>query len=181
MLNHLKSHMLAYGIAAVVVVFFAGQAIIGSWQHKPSLIAPQPAEAAIDPASAEKVLGLEQKNEQLYAQNNQLSDQNGQLDEQNSQLRRENGQLHRQNGQLRQQITQLHEVIKEKDALAATQTRELGQRHHQLAEYERVLEAMKAQTPIIKQAALKQAETDAGLVKLARETLGVDVEVRECR
>ena len=181
MLNHLKSHILAYGLAAVVVIFFAGQAILWSWQPETNFIEPQSVEAAVDRISAEKVSGLELKNEQLYAQNNQLSEQNGQLDEQNSQLRHENTQLHQQNGQLRQKIIQLHEVIKEKDALAATQIRELGLRHQQLAEYEQVLEAMKAQTPIVKQAVLKQAETDAGLVKLARETLGVDVEVRECR
>lgn len=181
MLNHLKSHILAYGFAAVVVIFFAGQAILWSWQHETNFIEPQSVEAAVDRASAEKVLGLEQKNEQLYAQNNQLSEQNGQLAEKNGQLRQENNQLHRQNGQLRQQITQLQEAIKEKDALAATQVRELGLRHQQLANYEQALEAMKVQTPMVKQAVHKQAETDAGLVKLARETLGVEVQVKECR
>lgn len=181
MLNHLKSHVVAYSLAAVVVMFFTGQAVLWSWQNETNLMAPQPVEAAVDLASVEKISGLEQRNEELYAQNNQLNEQNEQLQDQNGQLRQQNGQLRHQNGQLREQITQLREVIKEKDELAATQTRELGLRHQQLAEYEQVLEAMKAQTPIIKQAVMKQAETDAGLVKLAKETLGVDVEVRECR
>ena len=167
MLNHLKSHVVAYSIAGVVVMFFTGQAVLWSWQSETNLIEPQSVEAAVDPASIERISGLEQRNQELYAQNNQLNEQND--------------QLQGQNGELRQQITQLQEVIKEKDELAATQIRELGLRHQQLAEYEQVLEAMKVQTPIIKQAVLKQTETDAGLVKLAKETLGVDVEVRECR
>lgn len=181
MLNHLKSHVVAYSLAAVVVIFFTGQAVIWSWQSETNLMEPQPVEAAVDLASLESVSGLEQRNQELYAQNSQLNEQNEQLEDKNGQLLQQNGQLRHQNGQLRQQITQLQEVIKEKDELAATQTRELGLRHKQLAEYEQVLEAMKVQTPIIKQAVLKQAETDAGLVKLAKETLGVDVEVRECR
>lgn len=181
MLNHLKSHIVAYGLAAVVVVFFTGQAIIRSWQQDTNFIEPQSVEAAVDMASLEKVSGLELKNQQLYAQNDQLQEQNDQLHEQNNELREQNGQLRHQNGQLHRQITQLQEAIKEKDELAVTQTRQLAQRHQQLAEYEQVLEAMRAQTPIVKQAVLKQAETDAGLVKLAKETLGVDVEVRECR
>ena len=181
MLNHLKSHVVAYSLAAVVVMFFTGQAIIWSWQHETNLLEPQPVEAAVDVASLEKVSGLEQKNQELYAQNNQLHEQNEQLHEKNGELRQQNGQLRHQNGQLRQQITQLQEVIKEKDALAATQSRELGLRHQQLADYEQALEAMKVQTPMVQEAVLKQTKTDAGLVKLARETLGIEVEVKECR
>lgn len=181
MLNHLKSHVVAYSLAAVVVMFFTGQAIIWSWQHETNLLEPQPVEAAVDLASLEKVSGLEQKNQELYAQNNQLHEQNEQLHEKNGELRQQNGQLRHQNGQLRQQITQLQEVIKEKDALAATQSRELGLRHQQLADYEQALEAMKVQTPMVQEAVLKQTKTDAGLVKLARETLGIEVEVKECR
>jgi tetratricopeptide (TPR) repeat protein len=181
MLNHLKSHVVAYSLAAVVVTFFTGQAVIWSWQHEANLMEPQPVEAAIELASVERISGLEQRNQELYAQNNQLNDQNEQLHDQNGQLRQQNGQLRQQNGQLRQQITQLQEVIKEKDALAATQVRELGLRHQQLANYEQALEAMKAQTPMVQEAVLKQTKTDAGLVKLARETLGIEVEVKECR
>lgn len=181
MLNHLKSHVVAYSLAAVVVMFFTGQAIIWSWQHETNLLEPQPVEAAVDVASTEKFAKLDQENQQLQEQNGRLYAQNDQLQEQNGRLRQQNGQLRQQNGQLRQQITQLQEVIKEKDALAATQSRELGKRHQQLADYEQALEAMKVQTPMVKQAVLKQAETDAGLVKLARETLGVEVEVKECR
>lgn len=188
MLNHLKSHVVAYSLAAVVVLFFAGQAIIWSSQHETNLIEPQSVEAAVDVASTEKFAKLDQENQQLqeqngrlHAQNNQLYAQNDQLQEQNGRLRQQNGQLRQQNGQLRQQITQLQEVIKEKDALAATQSRELGKRHQQLADYEQALEAMKVQTPMVQEAVLKQTKTDAGLVKLARETLGVAVEVRECR
>ena len=181
MLNHLKSHVVAYSLAAVVVMFFTGQALLWSWQHETNLMEPQPVEAAVDLASIERVSGLEQKNQDLYAQTNRLNDQNEQLREQNGQLRHQNGQLRQQNGQLHRQITQLQEVIKEKDALAATQMRELGLRHQQLANYEQALEAMKAQTPMVQEAVLKQTKTDAGLVKLARETLGVEVEVKECR
>ena len=181
MLNHFKSHVVAYSLAAVVVMFFTGQALIWSWQHETNLLEPQPVEAAVDAASLEKVSGLEQKNHELYAQNGQLQEQNGQLQEKNGELRQQNGQLRQQNGQLRQQITQLQEVIKEKDALAATQSRELGLRHQQLANYEQALEAMKVQTPMVQEAVLKQTKTDAGLVKLARETLGVEIEVKECR
>jgi regulator of replication initiation timing len=171
----------AYSLAAVVVMFFTGQALIWSWQHETNLLEPQPVEAAVEAASFEKVSGLEQKNQELYAQNSQLHEQNGQLQEKNGELRQQNGQLRQQNGQLRQQITQLQEVIKEKDALAATQSRELGLRHQQLANYEQALEAMKVQTPMVQEAVLKQTKTDAGLVKLARETLGVEIEVKECR
>ncbi|MBX3301639.1 MAG: hypothetical protein KF693_05440 [Nitrospira sp.] len=181
MLNHLKSHVMAYSLAAVVVMFFTGQALLWSWQQETNLMDPQPVEAAVDLASVEMVSGLEQRNQELYAQNDRLNGQNEQLREQNGQLRQQNGQLRQQNGQLRQQITQLQEVIKEKDALAATQIRELGLRHQQLANYEQALEAMKAQTPMVQEAVLKQTKTDAGLVKLARETLGVEVEVKECR
>lgn len=181
MLNHLKSHVMAYSLAAVVVMFFTGQAVIWSWQHETNLMEPQSVEAAVDLVSVEKISGLEQRNQELYAQNDQLRDQNQQLHDQNGQLRQQNGQLRQQNGQLRQQITQLQEVIKEKDALAATQARELGLRHQQLANYEQALEAMKVQTPMVQEAVLKQTKTDAGLVKLARETLGVEVEVKECR
>lgn len=181
MLNHLKSHVVAYSLAAVVVMFFTGQAVIWSWQSETNLIEPQPVEAAVDLASVERISRLEQRNQELYAQNNQLNEQNEQLHDQNGQLRQQNGQLRRQNGQLRQQITQLQEIIKEKDALAVTQARELGLRHRQLADYEQALEAMKVQTPMIQEAVLKQTKTDAGLVKLARETLGIEVEVRECR
>lgn len=181
MLNHLKSHVMAYSLAAVVVMFFTGQAVIWSWQHETNLMEPQQVEAAVDLVSVEKISGLEQRNQELYAQNDQLRDQNQQLHDQNGQLRQQNGQLRQQNGQLRQQITQLQEVIKEKDALAATQARELGLRHQQLANYEQALEAMKVQTPMVQEAVLKQTKTDAGLVKLARETLGVEVEVKECR
>lgn len=181
MLNHLKSHVVAYSLAAVVVMFFTGQAVIWSWQNETNLMEPQPVEAAVDLASVERISRLEQRNQELYAQNNQLNDQNEQLHDQNGRLRQQNGQLRQQNGQLRQQITQLQEVIKEKDALAATQVRELGLRHRQLADYEQAMEAMKVQTPMVQEAVLKQTKTDAGLVKLARETLGVEVEVRECR
>lgn len=181
MLNHLKSHVVAYSLAAVVVMFFTGQALLWSWQHETNLMEPQPVEAAVDLASGERVSGLEQKNQELYAQNNRLNDQNEQLHEQNGQLRQQNGQLRQQNGQLHRQITQLQEIIKEKDALAAAQIRELGLRHQQLANYEQALDAMKAQTPMVQEAVLKQTKTDAGLVKLARETLGVEVEVKECR
>jgi chromosome segregation ATPase len=188
MLNHLKSHVVAYSLAAVVALFFAGQAVLWSSQHETNLIQPQSVEAAVDPASAEKFAKLDQENQQLHeqngqlhTQNNHLNTQNNQLYAQNDQLQEQNGQLRQQNSQLNRQIKQLQEVIKEKDALAATQTRELGLRHQQLANYEQALEAMKAQTPMIEQAVRKQTKTDAGLVKLARETLGVEVEVRECR
>ncbi len=181
MLNHLKSHVVAYSLAGVVIMFFTGQAVIWSWQNETNFMEPQSVEAAVDVASVERISGLEQRNHELYAQNNQLNDQNEQLENQNGQLRQQNGQLRQQNGQLRQQITQLQEVIKEKDALAATQIRELGLRHQQLANYEQALEAMKAQTPMVQEAVLKQTKTDAGLVKLARETLGIEVEVKECR
>jgi chromosome segregation ATPase len=181
MLNHLKSHVVAYSLAAMVIMFFTGQAILWSWQNETNFMEPQPAEAAVDVASIERISGLEQRNHDLYAQNNQLNDQSEQLHNQNGQLRQQNGQLRQQNGQLRQQITQLQEVIKEKDALAAAQVRELGLRHRQLANYEQALEAMKVQTPMVQEAVLKQTKTDAGLVKLARETLGVEVEVKECR
>ena len=103
MLNHLKSHVVAYSLAAVVVMFFTGQAIIWSWQHETNLLEPQPVEAAVDVSSLEKVSGLEQKNQELYAQNNQLHEQNEQLHEKNGELRQQNGQLRHQNGQLRQQ------------------------------------------------------------------------------
>lgn len=195
MLNHLKSHALSYGLAAVVVIFFTGQALIWSWPHETNPFEPQAVEAAFDIGSAEKIMGLEQKNYQLYTQNEQLSSQNEQLytknqqlngqnqklNSQNEQLSAKNDQLHKENTQLYQQITQLHEVIKEKEELAASQTRELGLRHQQLASYEQAFEAMNAPSKTVKQAVMKQTETDAGLVKLAKETLGVDVEVRDCR
>ncbi|MDH4084430.1 MAG: hypothetical protein OEV99_13380 [Nitrospira sp.] len=188
MLNHLKSHVVAYSLAAVVALFFAGQAVLWSSQHETNLMEPQSVEAAIDPASAEKFAKLDQENQQLqeqygqlHQQNNQLYAQNDQLEEQNGQLQEQNGQLRHQNNQLNRQIKQLQEVIKEKNELAAIQTRELGLRHQQLANYEQALTAMKTQTPMVEQAVRKQTKTDAGLVKLARETLGVEVEVRECR
>jgi small-conductance mechanosensitive channel len=188
MLNHLKSHVVAYSLAAVVTLFFAGQAIIWSSQHETNLLEPQPVEAAVDVAWAEKFAKLDQEsqqlqeqNGQLYQQNNQLYAQNDQLQQQNGQLQEHNGQLRQHNNQLNRQIKQLQEVIKEKNELAAIQTRELGLRHQQLANYEQALAAMKAQTPMVEQAVRKQTKTDAGLVKLARETLGVEVEVRECR
>ncbi len=181
MLNHLKSHVVAYSLAAVVALFFAGQAVLWSSQHETNLIEPQSVEAAIDPAAAEKFAKLDQENQQLQEQNGQLHTQNNQLYAQNGQLQEQNGQLRQQNNQLNRQIKQLQDVIKEKDELATTQARELGLRHQQLANYEQALEAMKAQTPMVEQAVRKQTKTDAGLVKLARETLGVEVEVRECR
>jgi DNA repair exonuclease SbcCD ATPase subunit len=181
MLNHLKSHVVAYSLAAVVALFFAGQAVLWSSQHETNLIEPQSVEAAVDPASAEKFAKLDQENQQLQEQNGQLYQQNNQLYAQNDQIQEQNGQLRHQNNQLNRQIKQLQEVIKEKNELAAIQTRELGLRHQQLANYEQALAAMKAQTPMVEQAVRKQTKTDAGLVKLARETLGVEVEVRECR
>ncbi len=181
MLNHLKSHVVAYSLAAVVALFFAGQAVLWSSQHETNLIEPQSVEAAVDPASAEKFAKLDQENQQLQEQNGQLYQQNNQLYAQNDQIQEQNGQLRHQNSQLNRQIKQLQEVIKEKNELAAIQTRELGLRHQQLANYEQALAAMKAQTPMVEQAVRKQTKTDAGLVKLARETLGVEVEVRECR
>lgn len=188
MLNHLKTHAFSYSLAAVVVIFFTGQAVIWSWQHDTNPFEPQAVEAAIDVASAERYLVMEQTNqqlyaekEQLYAEKEQLSAKNLQLSDQNNQLHKTNNQLHRENNQLLQQIKQLQEIIKEKEELAAAQTRELGLRHQQLVNYEHAFEAMNAPSKKVKQAVLKQAETDAGLVKLAKETLGVDVEVRECR
>ena len=50
-----------------------------------------------------------------------------------------------------------------------------------MATYEQAFEAMNAPSMAVKQTVLKKTETDGGLIKLAKETLGVDVEVRECR
>jgi len=202
MLNHLKSHALSYSLAAVVVLFFMGQALVSSWNDGTNPFAPEPVEASIDVASAARYLVLEKTNLELHEQNDQLSSQNDQLSSQNDQLSVQNGQLykanykltkensqlhdantelHVENTQLQQHIQRLHEAIKEKEELTESQKRELGLRHQQLANYEHAFDAMNAPTKAVKQAVMKQSQTDAGLIQLAKETLGVDVEVRECR
>jgi len=202
MLNHLKSHALSYSLAAVVVLFFIGQAVISTLKNETNPFAPQPVEAAIDVASAARFLVMEKRNlelntendqlnahnDQLSAENELLNGQNGQLhkanyklDKENSHLHQANNELHKENQQLQQQIQRLQDVIKEKEDLTESQKRELGRRHQQLANYEHAFEAMNAPSIEVKQTVLKKTETDAGLIKLAKETLGVDVEVRECR
>lgn len=247
MLNHLKSHALSYSLAAAVVLFFIGQAVISNLKNETNPFEPQQVEAA--PAAG--FLGVEQKNLELAAEKDQLNaqydlitGQNGQLHKSNYKLNQENGQLHkanfnlnkengrlhkanlnlneengqlhnanfilsRENGelheanatlnqenshlhqtngelheenqQLQQQIQRLQEIIKEKEDLTATQRRELGQKHQQLVAYERAIDAMNAPKKELKQTVLKKTKTDAGLVQLAKETLGVDVTVKECQ
>jgi len=209
MLNHLKSHALSYSLAAVVVFFFLGQAVISTLKNEANPFSPQPVEAAIDAASEARFLILEQKNlelaaekDQLNAQYDLLNGQNGLLHQANYKLNRENGQLHKandklnqenrdlyqasselhkENQQLQEQIQRLQEIIKEKEDLTENQKRELGKRHQQLADYERAFEAMNAPTKAVKQTVLKKTKTDAGLIQLAKETLGVDIQVKECQ
>jgi len=168
-----------------------------------------PASAARFLVLEQKNLELTAENEQLNTQNNQLNaqydllnGQNGLLHQANYKLNRENGQLHKandklneensdlhhasselqkENQQLQEQIQRLQEIIKEKEDLTENQKRELGRRHQQLADYERAFEAMNAPTKAVKQTVLKKTKTDAGLVALAKETLGVDIEVKACQ
>lgn len=224
MLNHLKSHALSYSLAAAVILFFIGQAMISNLKNETNAFAPEPVEAAIDvaPAAGFQVV-LEQKNLELIAENDQLNAQydllNGQygrlhksnyklnqenghlhnanfilnrengelheanftLNQENSHLHQTNGELNKENQQLQQQIQRLQEIIKEKEDLTQSQKRELGQQHQQLAAYARAIDAMNAPKKEVKQTVQKKTKTDAGLVQLAKETLGVDVTVKECQ
>jgi DNA repair exonuclease SbcCD ATPase subunit len=224
MLNHLKSHALSYSLAAAVILFFIGQAMISNLKNETNAFAPEPVEAAIDvtPAAGFQVV-LEQKNLELIAENDQLNAQydllNGQygrlhksnyklnqenghlhnanfilnrengdlheanftLNQENSHLHQTNGELNKENQQLQEQIQRLQEIIKEKEDLTQSQKRELGQQHQQLAAYARAIDAMNAPKKEVKQTVQKKTKTDAGLVQLAKETLGVDVTVKECQ
>ena len=224
MLNHLKSHAWSYSLAAAVVLFFIGQAVISNLKNETNAFAPEPVEAAIDvaPVAGFQVV-LEQKNLELIAENDQLNAQydllNGQngrlhksnyklnqenghlhnanfilnrengelheanftLNQENSHLHQTNGELNKENQQLQQQIQRLQEIIKEKEDLTQSQKRELGQQHQQLAAYARAIDAMNAPKKEVKQTVQKKTKTDAGLVQLAKETLGVDVTVKECQ
>ena len=224
MLNHLKSHALSYSLAAAVILFFIGQAMISNLKNETNAFAPELVEAAIDvaPAAGFQVV-LEQKNLELIAENDQLNAQydllNGQygrlhksnyklnqengnlhnanfilnrengdlheanftLNQENSHLHQTNGELNKENQQLQEQIQRLQEIIKEKEDLTQSQKRELGQQHQQLAAYARAIDAMNAPKKEVKQTVQKKTKTDAGLVQLAKETLGVDVTVKECQ
>lgn len=224
MLNHLKSHALSYSLAAAVVLFFIGQAVISNLKNETNAFAPEPVEGAIDvaPVAGFQVV-LEKKNLELIAENDQLNAQydllNGQygrlhksnyklnqenghlhnanfilnrengelheanftLNEENSHLHQTNGELNKENQQLQQQIQRLQGIIKEKEDLTQSQKRELGQQHQQLAAYARAIDAMNAPKKEVKQTVQKKTKTDAGLVQLAKETLGVDVTVKECQ
>lgn len=117
----------------------------------------------------------------LNRENGELHEANFTLNQENSHLHQTNGELNKENQQLQQQIQRLEEIIKEKEDLTLSQKRELGQQHQQLADYARAIDAMNAPKKEVKQTVQRKTKTDAGLVQLAKETLGVDVTVKECQ
>ena len=124
---------------------------------------------------------LQNANFILTRENGELQDANVTLNEENSQLHQTNGELHKENQELQQQVERLQEMIREKEELTANQKRELRRQHQQLTAFERAFDAGNAPKKEVKQAVLKKTKTDDGLVQLAKETLGVDVMVKECQ
>jgi len=124
---------------------------------------------------------LQNANFILTRENSELHDANLTLNQENSHLHQANGELNKENEQLQQQVQRLQEIIKEKEDLTANQKRELRRQHQALTAYERAIDAMNAPKKEVKQAVLKKTKTDDGLVQLAKETLGVDVTVKECQ